>query len=705
LCEKTRPKGNGSPNRLRTAVRGIGLRLVVLAAVAAVAVLLCSDLRNAILARFIQPSADADAGTGTPAALADSGNDWPHLRGPTYDGHGNATGLADSWPSEGPPVLWARDIGTGYSAIIAVGDRLFTQTQGLYRQSVLCLDAKTGRTIWKHDYAWPYGTGGMYPGPRSTPTWCDGRIYFVGPRAVLGCLRATDGTPIWTADLEERFGCQGTDFGYAASPLVVDGKVIIPVGAKGASLVALDAADGSTVWTGGDQPASYCGAAPITFAGKRLVLVFLQNALAIHDLASGEVAWLASYSQGYDEHAAMPIHHDGKIMIASPFRSGSRLYRIERATDAKKLKAKEVWSSSQMSNDVASSVLADGCVFGFDLRDIQTKARRPSRGVFRAIDFATGKSLWNSGRTGHAAAIVADGKLFMLNDRGEAILAAASPDGYRELGRVNIFGDEICWTSPTLSRDRLYLRSPTRAACLYVGKPENLTAAQQTIAQPAATLKRTSRVDLSWAVGGERKYPFDAPDRRELWRWFCYSLLGVFVPATALAALVWAGVYFFSRRPRSCRAKLTARRAARIVFWAALAAGGVIATPIFNRLGDEFVFTWPVVLFVAQQVVLTSVVAAAKMPNRIRSIRICLAASIMFFAVCLLYFDACRRLDLAMQWVFLIGFLPSWPAAVPAAYLLRRDLRPWCDVVLAPAAFSAYFWGSAAFVAWRLGGL
>ena len=714
MCEKPRLKGNGRPNLLRTVVHGtvtygIVARLVGVSAIVVVAVFLSNDLRNAILARVFRPSAETDI-SSIDTVEADSpggnGTDWPHLRGPRFDGCCDATDLADSWPSDGPPVLWTRSLGTGYSAIIAVGNRLFTQAQGLYRQSVICFDAETGRTIWKHDYAWPYGAGGMYPGPRSTPTWHDGRIYFVGPHAVIGCLNAADGAPIWTVDLQKRFGCRGTDFGYSASPLVADGKVIVPVGAKTASVVALNAGDGATVWTGGDQPASYCGAVPFTFQSESFVLVFLQNSLAIHDLASGEVVWLASFSQGYDEHAAMPIDHDSRIMIACPFRSGSRLYQIERAEGSKKLKAREVWSSSEMSNDVASSVLVDGCVFGFDLRDIQSKARRPSRGVFRAVDFATGKSLWSSGQTGHAAVIAADGKLFMLNDRGEAVLAAASPHGYRELGRANIFGDEICWTSPTLSRGRLYLRSPTRAACLYVGKPENLTDAQRTAARPAAELNsRPSRVDLRWLVGGEREYPFDAPDRKELSRWFYYCLLGVFAPSAALSLLAWMLVYLVSWRSRGCRSKVTARRVARIVFWSTLTVGGVIATPIFNRLGVEFIFTWPVVLFAAQQAVLTSVVASAKMSSRARSVRLRLVSTVLFFAACLLYFDICRRLDLAMQWVFLIGFLPSWPAAVPAAYLLSRDTRPWCDVMLAVIVFSTYFWGSTAFIAWRMGGL
>src|SRR5687768_7603237 len=52
-----------------------------------------------------------------PAGADDPG--WRFLRGPTFDGHSPEINLADSWPSEGPPVLWTRELGAGYSGFVA----------------------------------------------------------------------------------------------------------------------------------------------------------------------------------------------------------------------------------------------------------------------------------------------------------------------------------------------------------------------------------------------------------------------------------------------------------------------------------------------------------------------------------------------------------------------------------------------------------
>ena len=151
---------------VRAAVRAVGFRAAVLCAVACMCLMLVGDLRSLLLPS--RPLRGTGPDESQPAISAESG--WPHRRGQHYDAVSDETGLIDSWPAEGPPVLWIREIGRGYSGCTVVGNRLFTQTQTLYRQAVLCLDCETGGTIWEHNYGWPYETGGMYPGPRATPS-------------------------------------------------------------------------------------------------------------------------------------------------------------------------------------------------------------------------------------------------------------------------------------------------------------------------------------------------------------------------------------------------------------------------------------------------------------------------------------------------------------------------------------------------------
>ncbi len=691
----TTPGREGSRfRRLKAIAKFVGIRLVALIVLGLIAFLALADV-GSLFRR--SPWSDVPPTEIEPADSTGPG--WPHRRGPGYNAISSETDLADSWPAEGPPLLWTQPCGRGYSGATLVGNRLFTQTQSLTAQDVECRDADTGALIWRHRSGWPYEPAGLYPGPRTTPTWHEGRVYFADPYGLVGCLDAVDGTLLWQINVNEEFDGSGTGFGYACSPLVEEGKVILPVGGEGASVVALDADDGSTVWASGDEPASYCSALPFEFRGRRCVVAFLQNALALFDLETGTQLGIEPYSSGYDEHAAAPLYDEPYLMAASPFRAGAICYRLE----SPELKPAEegpapidlvtVWANRRFSNDTASSVLLEGHVYGFDLRDAQAKVQRPSRGKFKCLDFATGETQWETDQIGHATVVAADGKLFLFVDTGELILARATPDRFEELGRSRIFQGEICWTAPALHRGRLYLRSPAQLACVYVGQPEDLNEQQRQTARPASMKPASSKFDLGAFVGGEREYLFDPADGAELWLWYRYSLIGVLGLAAVAAGLSYPVLSL--RRPDA------APRATRAIFWIAAFVFGVLGTPVFNRWTGTFIFTWPVCLFVAHQVAVNTIVWSGQLPRPRRAEFWSLLAGVFFLATCLAYYLVCRRLSLATEWAFLLGFLPSWAAAVPTAYRFRHDVRLIGDLLWALLSFTLFFWAAGTVLFWK----
>jgi hypothetical protein len=800
---------NAAGNRRRSIVRAIAIRAIVYGLLGLAAAVYVAGFRGIVPTQFTRrdradrasstiANAERENRQSQPPSQAEKNDPgWPHWRGLHYDARSADVDLADSWPAEGPPVLWSREIGQGYSSVIAVGNCVYTQTQTLTEQNVVALDADSGETIWEHRYGWPYDPGGMYPGPRATPSWADGRLYVAAPDGLIVCLDAADGREIWSVNVNQKFGGRGTEFGYSCSPLVEDGKVIVPVGGPFASVVALNAATGATAWKSGSAVASYATALPIRFKGHRQVVVFLQNELAGFDLKTGILLWERLYSTGYDEHAAAPLYDEPYLRTMQPFRGGSDLLILQRLDEISGVRgdgiregeapAEPTGSSSvtakpaaqqeplppddhecrpkllrtdkQMSNDVASSVLVDGYVYGFDLREIQSRRQRPSRGEFRCMDFKTGEVRWSSATIGQATIAVAEGKLFLLNDRGEAILLRVNSERCEELARTEVFRGEICWTAPCLHRGRLCLRSPTKLACLYVGKPENLAIAARQRAKPTSAIPKQREVELNWLLGAERDAAFDLPDAAELtaWYWYCLAAIG--------ASAIFAAVLYGMLRWRSFK---SARGIAVVVFYVALLLLGIAATPLANRISGEFVFTWPVALFAAHQIALMCVYRSKQpsaekgdwlgadrgMSGRKRLVATCmspfstpsrnwqgiLGAAFLVFA-CLFYYDLTRRLSLGSAWYFLPTFLAAWPLALPAARRILRpanvlgsmvgatvalspleaahrkggsstatptgSLRPaslWGDIVWLLAAFSLYFWASAGLMLWRSAG-
>jgi len=620
-----------------------------------------------------------------PLCAADGGVGWPQFRGPAGDGHAPAVEIIDAFPAAGPPVLWTRELGQGYSGFAVAGGRAYTQTQSLYEQSLVCLNGDTGATIWSYSYGWPYDGGGLYPGPRSTPTVSGNKVYFVSPQGLVGCLTADAGKLVWSLNPNEQFGGRGTEFGYSASPLVVDGLVILPVGGASASVVALNAEDGKLVWKSGNKPASYSTPLPIEWQGVPLVVALLQNSIGCFQRRTGELWWELPLSQGYDEHATAPIYREPHLLITGPFQSGASLYRLEAAEQ--RCQPKLVWFSEKMSNDVASSVLVGDTIFGFDLREAQSRLHRPSRGEFRALDFLTGQVLWSSPEPGHAQIIAADGKLILFNDRGGVILAQASADRYEELGRAPIFPNEVCWTAPALAEGRLYLRTQTRAVCLYLGRTP-LDSTRHAIS--VAELPTGRRFDPSVLIGGERDYPATLPQSSEFARWFAWSI------AVLFAGLVLVGI---------------CRRLIRVewdwfdaALWTLVLLAGAVAGTALNRLQSQYVFTWPLVLWAAFQLTLNRSWAVRHAPLWSWRRGSSYLVGLCFLALCCLYFHLCRWLGLAIEWGFLAGFAGTLPAGFVAAWMGASERRRlFVESLALLASFASFYWSAVGFLWWRLG--
>lgn len=626
-----------------------------------------------------------------PEAAEDVG--WPFVRGQNYDGKSPEEHLAEAWPAEGPPVVWTRQLGPGYSAFVSSGNRVYTQYQTLAGQFVVCLDAETGGTIWEYRYDWPFEPGGIYPGPRATPTLADGHLYFAAPSGLVGCL-TFEGKLLWSVNVTKKFRGRGTEFGYSCSPVVKTGLVLLPVGGRQAAVIALDARTGETVWRSGDEQASYTPVLPIKIAGQDQVIGYLANALVGYELATGKELWRKYLSQGYDEHAAWPLYSEPHLWISGPFRSGSQLFKL---SGGDKPEIKDVRSSKLLSNDICSSVLHSGHVYGFDLQDVQAKVHRPSRGEFRCIDLLTGTARWSTPQTGQASVIVADEKLILLNDSGDLILARASPDQYTELSRVAVLRGEICWTPPTLHRGRVYVRNHSQAVCLYVGRPDWLSIAPGNPTLTAADIPQHTYRDLSTLLGVEPEYAFDIPSKQWLQDWYLSSLV-LLVLAMGIASV-------FALTARGFRGGWPASGTVRAIIRTAAFLLGAAGTTVLSLWRQDFVFTWPVALFVAFDAVVWQVRSRQNQPGESASLpspwrgRV---LAILFVAVCGTFYLLCRRLSLVTEWSYLCGFPAAVPFSLAASWLgRRRSIVRMAEPLLTLCAFSAYYWGSVAFLLWR----
>lgn len=162
-----------------------------------------------------------------------------------------------------------------------------------------------------------------------------------------------------------------------------------------------------------------------------------------------------------------PVYSEPYLMISQAQRGGSQLYDLSGDDETS---PRLVWTLPVLSNQFFSHVVADGFAYGFDLSDGNSSTRRGSHGSLRCVELKTGQVRWSSDRVGYTNVLEADGKLILLTDTGELVLARTNPQRYQELARTRVFAGTISWTPATLSHGRLYVRNKERAACLFLGE-------------------------------------------------------------------------------------------------------------------------------------------------------------------------------------------------------------------------------------------
>ncbi|MBM3459182.1 MAG: alcohol dehydrogenase, partial [Armatimonadetes bacterium] len=198
---------------------------------------------------------------------------------------------------------------------------------------------------------------------------------------------------------------------------------------------------GAVEWASGRGSSGYATPTPFTVAGQSGVAFFSGTGLAGLDPANGRPRWQFRWSTNYDVNAADPLFTSDSVFVSSGYGVGCALVRLTGGPP------RPVWQNKNMRNHFHSSILISGAVYGND------------DGRLRCLDLASGAEKWGGPAIGKGGLIAASGKLIILTERGELVVAEAKPDRYTELARARVVDRGECWTQPTLANGRIYARS------------------------------------------------------------------------------------------------------------------------------------------------------------------------------------------------------------------------------------------------------
>ncbi len=392
--------------------------------------------------------------------------DWPQWLGPNRDGSTPAT--IQAWKGK-LKTLWKQPVGEGHgSPVVANGVvYLHYKAKNAEKELLSAYDAKTGKKLWTAGYDRPKYKGLFGNGPRATPAVSGGRVYTFGPTGILACFSAKQKKLLWKIDTIEKFDAPKLKFGASCSPFVVDGKVLINVGAKKASVVAFDAKTGKVVWKSQSDPASYASPILVGKGKGRQAIFFTGKGLIGLSPKDGTLYWRYGFTDLLNESSVTPVLVKD-ILVASAITRGGIGLKMKLA--GKNSKATKKWNNGKLTGYFSTPVPVGDYLYlvtganplAFQLTPVAT---------LRCVNPKTGAELWNMPKVGkyHASLVrTGNNKLLMLEEKGNLVLLNPTPKGYTEICRSRICGNT--WAHAAISNGRLFIRDGSSLRCIELPK-------------------------------------------------------------------------------------------------------------------------------------------------------------------------------------------------------------------------------------------
>ncbi len=390
------------------------------------------------------------SGSMTPAF----GADWTQWRGSNRDLIVKEQGLLASWPEGGPQQLWQVKLpGAGYSEpVIVKGVMYITGNEGQKGDLtgyLYALDLKTGATLWKQPYGAEWDKS--FESARTSPTVVGDKLYLVSGLGVVVCFDITLKKQVWSVDTFKEYGGRNITWGIAENPLVYEGKVICQPGGPDASIVALDAKTGKTVWksTGLSERSAYCSPALLTIDGKRQVVTMLENNVVGVCAEKGTPLWKVGHRNQHAVHPNTPILvGPNKIFVSSGYKYGSEMIEIKGSD------ATIVWKDKSSDNHFQGTAIYDGRIFS------------SGGGRLSCFDPKDGKELCSVGEARKVTFCITPAGLIAYDENsGKVMLISIKSCPCKVISSFSIkYGEKQHWSSPVVADGVLYLRRGTGVA-------------------------------------------------------------------------------------------------------------------------------------------------------------------------------------------------------------------------------------------------
>ena len=373
-----------------------------------------------------------------------SGETIIQWRGTDRTGIFHETSLMTSWNENEPQLLWHFDgLEDGHSSPAIANGKIFVKGMTNGRGFLFSFDLN-GNLLNRVEYGAEWSRN--YDGTRGTITPSGNNLYFISGFGVLYCFDQHLNL-IWSRDLLNEFNASNIRWGITESPLIIGDKVIATPGGRQHNVVALNKHTGELIWSssGMGDSSAYCSPIFIDSQEVPLIVTMTANHVIGLNAETGALLWSYPHSNRWSVHPNTPIYNNGMILATSGYGHGSQMLRLTNGGRG----IEEVWTLRLLDNQMGGVVRVGNYIFGSG----------HSNRFWFCINWYTGEIMWQERGLANGVIIANYNMLYIYTDRGDMVLARATPERFDIVGRFSItLGTDQHWAHPILYNGMLIVR-------------------------------------------------------------------------------------------------------------------------------------------------------------------------------------------------------------------------------------------------------
>jgi len=370
--------------------------------------------------------------------------DWPQWRGPGRDGVIAGFTPPATWP-QNLAQKWKVTVGVGDSSPILAGGKIYATGRVAADEVTLCLDAATGKEVWRDSFAAapaPTGPDKGHPGPRATPAAVDGKLIVPGASGMLTCYDAASGKILWRKDEFSKL----TPPAYSSvSPIVADGLVIAHLGtAANGGIFAFDLATGEQKWKWTGEGQGFASPSLLTVGGIKQVVVETDKSILGLGQADGKQLWKIPFA-GSGFNAPSPVVSGANIILTAQNR-GLTAMTIQKEGDG--FATRQAWKNATTATQYCTPVIKDNLLYGIS-----------DRGTLFCLKADTGEAVWadTTRRGGNFGTVLDAGSVMIALCNSSELIAFKPGQKYEEVARIKVAATPTV-ASPIIDGKNVYVR-------------------------------------------------------------------------------------------------------------------------------------------------------------------------------------------------------------------------------------------------------